>query len=229
MMKKTYGSPAESLRPAPPRPGARELSMEASTLQVRPDLLRRVSTVEELGNVAGKVYDDSLSGAPRFRKALQEYSAQHLVETMVEGLLQLNSNEIEGFSICPLVTESIRCLSLNRIEAELSVSFCAAVLTFYSTPESAIARAHDGHLGLYRTYYNDVLLKYVVRRLEERLDPAAASRLEEFEARVTQTLGEVLSELRERFPPGALPGPLLSRSRCPPSGRPSSSGGSAGT
>ena len=124
MMKKTYGSLPKAYETRRRVRVRCALTIESNTLQVRPDLLRRVSTVEELGNVAGKVYDDSLSGAPRFRRALREYSAQHLVETMVEGLLQLNSNEIEGFSICPLVTESIRCLSLNRIEAELLVSFC---------------------------------------------------------------------------------------------------------
>jgi hypothetical protein len=200
MMRKTYGS-------LPRAPGVRRrvrvrgaLSLESSSLRVAPDLLQGVSTGEELGAAAGRVYRESLDGAPRFRQALQEYSAQHLVETLVEGLLQLSSNEIEGFSICPLVTESIRCASLNRIEAQVEVAFCAAVLTFYTEPESAAARAHDGHLDLYRTYYQDVLLKYVTRRLEETLDPGSTSRVEEFEAGVTQALGEVLQDLRRLFP-----------------------------
>jgi len=200
MMKKTYGAlpkAYDSRRRARVRC---RLSIESSSVQVAPDLLKDVSTAEELGLAAGRVYDRSLAGTPRFKQALQEYSAQHLVETLVEGLLQLTSKEIEGFSICPLVTESIRCLSLNRIEADVDVNFCAAILTFYTTQESAAARARDGHLGLYRTYYQDILLKFVTRRMEELLDPSAASRIEEFEAQVTRSLGAVLSELRRRFP-----------------------------
>jgi hypothetical protein len=200
MMRKTYASlpkPYQALRRARVRCA---LFLESSSLQVEPEVLRGVATVEELGAAAGKIYDRVLAGAPRFERALEDFSARHLVETMIEGLLQLNSREIEGFSICPLVTESIRCPTLSRVEAEVEVVFCAAVLTFYTAPESAAALAHDGHLGLYRTYYKDVLLKHVTRRMEEKLDPAAAVGIEEFEARVTQELGDALSELRRLFP-----------------------------
>ena len=200
MMKKTYGSLPKTYdvrRRARVHCG---LSMESSTLQVAPNLLQGVSTAEELAAVAGRVYDRSLAQAPRFKRGLQEYSAQHLVETMVEGLLQLTSNEIEGFSICPLVTESIRSLALNRVEAEVEINFCAAILTFYTAPESAAARAHDGHLGLYQTYYREILLKYVTRRMEEILDPSASTAIEKFEAHVTESLGMVLSEIRRLFP-----------------------------
>jgi hypothetical protein len=200
MMKKTYGSLPKiyELRRRVRVRGA--LSMESSSLRVAPDLLRGISTAEDLGVQAGRIYDRSLAGAPRFGRALRAYSAQHLVETMIEGLLQLTSKEIEGFSICPLVTESIRCLAFNRIEAEVDVRFCSAILTFYTAAESPAARAHEGHLGLYRTYYREILLKFVSRRLEELLDPAAASQVEEFEALVTNALSQALAELRRLFP-----------------------------
>src|SRR5436190_4108346 len=200
MMKKTYGSLPKAYDLRRRVRVRRELSMEASSLRVSPDLLQGVTTAQELGAQAAGIYDRSLEAAPRFRRALQEYSAQHLVETMIEGLLQLSSKEIEGFSICPLVTESVRCLALNRIEAEVEVRFCSAILTFYTAAESPAARAHDGHLGLYRTYYREILLKFVSRRLEEGLDPAAVSQVEEFEAQVTHALSESLAELRRLFP-----------------------------
>jgi hypothetical protein len=200
MMKRTYGS-LPKLYDLGRRVRVRaDLSMESSSIRVPPELLDGVATARELGDRAAEIYDRSLGEAPRFRKALQEYSAQHLVETMIEGLLQLSSKEIEGFSICPLVTESIRCLSSNRVSAEVEIQFCSAILTFYTAAESPAARAHDGHLGLYRTYYREILLKFVRRRLEEGLDPAAASRVEEFEAQVTHALSEALAELRRIFP-----------------------------
>ena len=200
MMKKTYASL--------PKPYALhrrvhvrgDLSMESSSIRVPADLLEGVASAQDLGARAAEIYDLSLNGAPRFKNALQEYSAQHLVETMIEGLLQLSSKEIEGFSICPLVTESVRCLALNRIDAGVEVRFCSAILTFYTAAESPAARAHDGHLGLYRTYYREILLKFVGRRLEESLDPAAASQVEEFEAQVTHALSNALAELRRLFP-----------------------------
>src|SRR5437868_4715021 len=70
MMRKTYGSLPKSYD-ARRRARVRcALSMESSTLQVDSDLLRGVSTAEELGLAAGKVYDRSLGAAPRFRQAL---------------------------------------------------------------------------------------------------------------------------------------------------------------
>jgi hypothetical protein len=200
MMRKTYGS-------LPKAHGAQRrgrvrcaLSIESSSVRIDPDFLKGVSTSEELASAAGQIYDWSLEETFRFRRALQEYSAQHLVETLVEGLLELTQREIEGFSICPLVTESIRCLALNRAEAQVEVNFCAAILTFYTVADSAVARAQGGQLELYRTYYKDILLKYVTRRLEESLDPSARTRMEAFEALVTETLGRILQELRRVFP-----------------------------
>jgi hypothetical protein len=200
MMRKTYASlpNAHSLRRRVRVRGS--LSMESSSLRVPPRLLLGVGTAQELGAEAGRIYDRSLEGAPRFRGALREYSAQHLVETIIEGLLQLSSKEIEGFSICPLVTESVRCPALRRIEAEIEIRFCSAILTFYTALESPAAQSHDGHLALYRTYYREILLRFVCRRLEERLDPAGAGRVEEFEAQVTHALSEALAELRRLFP-----------------------------
>jgi hypothetical protein len=199
-MKKTYGSLPKVYELGRRVRVRGELSMESSSIRVSPDLLQGVSTAQQLGARAAEVYDQSLDGTPRFRKALQEYSAQHLVETMIEGLLQLSSKEIEGFSICPLVTESVRCLSSTRLGAEVELRFCSAILTFYTAVESPAAQAHDAHLGLYRTYYREILLQFVRRRLEEGLDPEAASQVEEFEAHVTHALSEALAELRRLFP-----------------------------
>jgi hypothetical protein len=200
MMKKTYASLPNvyGLRRRVRVRG--ELSMESSSIRVDAEQLQGVRNVEDLGILADRIYDRSLEGAPRFRKALQAYSAQHLIETLIEGLLQLGSKEIEGFSICPLVTESVRGLALGRVEAEVEIRFCSAILTFYTALESPAARAHDGHLGLYRTYYREVLLKFVRRRLEEELDPAAATHVEQFEAQVTNALVRALAELRRLFP-----------------------------
>src|SRR5438045_2315513 len=103
MMKKTYGSLPKRHDLGRRVQVSGELSMESNSIRVTPDLLDGVATAQELGSRAAEVYERSLEGTPRFRKALQEYSAQHLVETMMEGLLQLSSKEIEGFSICPLV------------------------------------------------------------------------------------------------------------------------------
>jgi hypothetical protein len=153
-----------------------------------------------LADATRRLLEQSLEGAPVFSKALQEFSARHLLETIAEGVLQLAMGEIEGFSVCPLVTSSIRCHSKSRFEAEIEVNFCAAILTYFTALESAAARSHEGHLGLYQTYYRDVLLKFASRRLEQLLDPAPLSRAEALEAHVTETLGRVLSELRERFP-----------------------------
>src|SRR5262249_44182813 len=158
MMKKTYGTLPKAYDVRRRVRVRGDLSMESSSLRVLPGLLQRIATAEELGVEAARIYERSLEGTPRFRRALREYSSQHLLETMVEGLLQLSSKEIEGFSICPLVTESIRCLTLNRVEAEVELSFCSAILTFYTASESPAAQAHDGHLGLYRTYYREILL-----------------------------------------------------------------------
>lgn len=198
MMRKTYGSLPK--RPAAGRLKVRcLLSMESASLQVPDELIRDSVAPDRLAEIAGEIHDRSLRETPRFAAALQEYSARHLIETMVEGLLQLTSNEIEGFSICPLVTESIRCASPVRAGAEFDVSFCAAIYTYYTAPESAAARAHDGHLELYRTYYRDVLVKFVERRMGQLLEPLRSGR-DEIEKNVTRTLGAVLTELREQFP-----------------------------
>jgi hypothetical protein len=198
MMRKTYGSLPKIQ--AQPRCRVRcALSIESESLQVS-DELGAPFTPGKLAEGATRILEQSLEGSPRFARALQEFSAQHLLETVAEGLLQLAAGEIEGFSVCPLVTSSIRCLSRSRIDAEVEVNFCAAILTYFKELESAAARSHDGHLGLYRTYYHDILLKYVARRLEELLDPAPLARTGELEHHVTQTLGRVLTELRERFP-----------------------------
>lgn len=206
MMRRTYGSPPK-LYALPPetRKGARcrvrcRLELESSSLRVAPDLLSAASSPAEIAEAAGRIYDRSLREIPHFARALQEYSAQQLVETIIEGLLQLTSNEIEGFSICPLVTESIRCTPRDRLPAHVEVTFRAAILTFYTEEESAVARAHEGHLELYRTYYQDVLLRYASRRMAELLDPVRAGRIEDFEAHTTETLGQVLSELRRLLP-----------------------------
>jgi hypothetical protein len=79
------------------------------------------------------------------------------------------------------VTSSIRCLSKSRVDAEVEVNFSAAILTYFTELESAAAKSHDGHLGLYRTYYRDILLKFVTRRLEELLDPGPIGRPESLE------------------------------------------------
>src|ERR1043165_7170020 len=103
MMKKTYGS-LPKLYDLGRRVRVRAaLSMESSSIRVSPDLLDGVASARERGDRAAAGSDRSRGEAPRLRKALQESSAQHLVETMIEGLLQLSSKEIEGFSICPLV------------------------------------------------------------------------------------------------------------------------------
>jgi hypothetical protein len=199
MMRKTYGSLPRIQ--AMPRCRVRcALSIESESVQVTADVLGGPINPGRLAEATTRILERSLEGAPLFAKALQEYSARHLLETIAEGVLQLTANEIEGFSVCPLVTSSIRCQSRSRVDAEVEVNFSAAILTYFAVPDSAAARSHDGHLGLYRTYYRDILLKFVARRLEQLLDPAPLARPEELEKHVTVTLGRVLTELRERFP-----------------------------
>jgi len=198
-MRKTYGSLPRIQ--AMPRCRVRcALSIESKGVLVTDELQEGTINPGELAESATRILERSLEGAPLFAKALQEFSARHLLETVAEGLLQLSMGEIEGFSVCPLVTSSIRCLSRSRAEAEVEVNFCAAILTYFTAAESDAAQSHDGHLGLYRTYYRDVLLKFVARRLEELLDPGPLARAESLESHVTATLGRVLTELRQRFP-----------------------------
>lgn len=206
MMRKTYGSlpklhalPPETRRGVGCRVRCR-LDIEANRVRVKPGLLSPAAPAGAVASAAGRIYEESLKGTPLFARALQEFSAQHLIETIVEGLLQLTSDEIEGFSICPLVTESIRCVPRGRLPADVDVSFRAAILTFYAEEESAVARAHEGHLELYRTYYQDVLVRYAARRMAELLDPVRAGRVEDFEAHATSSLGQALAELRRLFP-----------------------------
>jgi len=199
MLRKTYAS-LPRLQ-AMPRCRVRcALSIESEGIQVTGELLGSTFNPGKLAEATTTLLEQSLDGVPVFAKALQEFSARHLLETIAEGVLQLAMGEIEGFSVCPLVTSSIRCLSRSRVDCEVEVNFSAAILTYFSALESAAARSHDGHLGLYRTYYRDVLLKFVSRRLEELLDPGPLTRPEELEGHVTQTLGRVLTELRSRFP-----------------------------
>jgi hypothetical protein len=176
------------------------LSIESAGIPVTEEFLAGPINPGKLVDSTTKLLEQSLEGVPIFSKALQEFSARHLLETIAEGVLQLSIGEIEGFSVCPLVTSSIRCLSRSRVEAEVEVNFCAAILTYFTSLDSAAARSHDGHLGLYRTYYRDVLIKFVSRRLEELLDPGPLARSEKLEPHVTETLGRVLTELRQRFP-----------------------------
>ena len=205
MMRKTYGSLLKLYAVPPGKKGVRcrvrcRLEMESNSVRLEPGVLSPASAPGEIAEAAGRIYERSLRGAPLFARALQEYSAQHLIETIVEGLLQLMSNEIEGFSICPLVTESIRCIPRDRLPADVDVTFRAAILTFYTDEESAVARAHEGHLELHRTYYQDVLIRYAARRMAELLDPVRAGRLEDFEAHTSESLAQALAELRRLFP-----------------------------
>jgi hypothetical protein len=199
MMRKTYGS-LPKIHVMPRCRVKCSLSMESESLQVTQDFLGRPFNPGKLAESTTQLLERSLEGVPAFSKALQEFSARHLLETIAEGVLQLSIGEIEGFSVCPLVTSSIRCLSRSRIEAEVEVNFCAAILTYFTSLDSAAARSHEGHLGLYRTYYREILLKFVARRLEELLDPAPLARAEALESHVTEMLGKVLGELRQRFP-----------------------------
>jgi hypothetical protein len=199
MLRKTYGSLPRIQ--AMPRCRVRcALSIESKSIQVARDFLGETFNPGRLAEATTKLLEQSLDDVPAFAKALQEFSARHLLETIAEGVLQLAMGEIEGFSVCPLVTSSIRCLSKSRVDAEVEVNFSAAILTYFTELESAAAKSHDGHLGLYRTYYRDILLKFVSRRLEELLDPGPIGRPESLEAHVTETLGRVLTELRSRFP-----------------------------
>lgn len=206
MMRKTYGS-LPKLYAVPPETGKKprcrvrcRVEMESNSVKVEPGLLPASGSSRELAEAAGRIYSESLRGTPRFAESLQEYSAQHLIETIIEGLLQLTSNEIEGFSICPLVTESIRCVPRDRLPTDVDVTFRSAILTFYTEEESAVAQAHEGHLELYRTYYQDVLIRYAARRMSELLDPVRAGRVEDFEAHTAESLGQALAELRRLFP-----------------------------
>jgi len=198
-MRKTYGSLPRIQ--AMPRCRVRcGLSIESQSIPVTEEFLGGPFNSGKLVESTTKLLEQSLEGVPVFAKALQEFSARHLLETIAEGVLQLTIGEIEGFSVCPLVTSGIRCLSRSRVDAEIEVNFCAAILTYFTSLDSAAARSHEGHLGLYRTYYRDILLKFVSRRLEELLDPGPLARAEALEPHVTETLGRVLSELRHRFP-----------------------------
>jgi hypothetical protein len=199
MMRKTYGSLPRIQ--AMPRCRVRcGLSIESASIPVTEEFLAGPINPGKLVESTTKLLEQSLEGVPVFSKALQEFSARHLLETIAEGVLQLTIGEIEGFSVCPLVTSSIRCLSRSRVDAEVEVNFCAAILTYFTSLDSAAARSHDGHLGLYKTYYRDVLVKFASRRLEELLDPGPLARSEKLEPHVTETLGRVLAELRQRFP-----------------------------
>jgi hypothetical protein len=199
MMRKTYASLPRIQ--AMPRCRVRcALSIESRSVLVTDEIQEGTINPGKLAESATRLLERSFEGAPLFAKALQEFSARHLLETVAEGLLQLSMGEIQGFSVCPLVTSSIRCLSRNRVEAEVEVNFCAAILTYFTAGESEAAQSHDGHLGLYRTYYRDILLKFVSRRLEELLEPGPLARAEKLESYVTAALGRVLTELRQRFP-----------------------------
>jgi hypothetical protein len=199
MLRKTYGSLPRFQ--AMPRCRVRcALSIESESIQVTREFLGETVSPGRLAETTTKLLEQSLDGVPVFSKALQEFSARHLLETIAEGVLQLAMGEIEGFSVCPLVTSSIRCLSRTRSDAEVEVNFSAAILTYFGELESAAARSHDGHLSLYQTYYRDILIKFVSRRLEELLDPGPLARHESLESHVTETLGRVLTELRTRFP-----------------------------
>lgn len=199
MMRKTYGS-LPKIQAMPRCRVHCGLSIESKSLSVTEEFLAGPFNPEKLVESTTKLLEESLEGVPVFSKALQEFSARHLLETIAEGVLQLTIGEIEGFSVCPLVTSSIRCLSKSRVDAEVEVNFCSAILTYFTSLDSAAARSHDGHLGLYRTYYRDILLKFVSRRLGELLDPGPLARDEALEPHVTETLGRVLGELRQRFP-----------------------------
>lgn len=206
MLRKSYGSlprlhdlPGEARRLGRCKVRCR-LEMEAVRLRVDPNLLMPTFSPPELAETARRLYEESLEGVPGFARALQEFSAQHLVETIVEGLLQLTSDEIEGFSVCPLVTESIRCIPRDHGTADVAVHFRAALLTYFTDRESAVAVAHEGHRELYRTYYEEILVRYATRRMEELLDPVRAARLDHLEAHSAETLGQALSELRRLFP-----------------------------
>ena len=197
MLRKTYGSLPRIQ--AMPRCRVRcALSIESQSLQVTREFLGDTFSPGRLADATTKLLEQSLDGVPVFGKALQEFSARHLLETIAEGVLQLAMGEIEGFSVCPLVTSSIRCLAKSRVDAEVEVNFSGEASD--ECGASAAARSHDGHLGLYRTYYRDILIKFVSRRLEELLDPTPLSRPEALEGHVTETLGRVLTELRSRFP-----------------------------
>ncbi len=204
MLRKSYGSlPRIHDLPGEARTRSRvrcRLEMEAHQLRVDPSFLIATSSPEELAETARRLYEESLESVPRFAQALQEFSAQHLIETIVEGLLQLTSDEIEGFSVCPLVTESIRSVSRDRGGSELHVMFRAALLTYFTNQEGAVAAAHEGHRILYRTYYDDILVRYATRRMEELLDPVRTTRSDQLEAHGSEALGQALSELRRLFP-----------------------------
>jgi hypothetical protein len=95
MLRKTYGS----------LPGSRRCPL--------PGPLRAVDRIEEHpgdpgfsgGDVqprpAGRGHDElleeSLDDVPTFAKALQEFSARHLLETIAEGVLQLAMGESRDF------------------------------------------------------------------------------------------------------------------------------------
>jgi hypothetical protein len=206
MLRKGYGSlprvhdlPRDARRISRCKVHCR-LEMEARRLRVDPAMLMPTFSPPELAETARRLYEESLEGVPRFARALQEFSAQHLIETIVEGLLQLTSDEIEGFSVCPLVTESIRCVPRDHGTTDVAVMFRAALLTYFTDQESAVAVAHEGHRELYRTYYEEILVRYATRRMEELLDPVRAARLDQLEAHTAETLGQALSELRRLFP-----------------------------
>jgi hypothetical protein len=206
MLRKGYGSlprlhsiPGEARRVSRCKVRCR-LEMEVHRLRVDPTLLMPTFSPPELAETARRLYEESLEGVPRFAQALQSFSAQHLVETIVEGLLQLTSDEIEGFSVCPLVTESIRCLPRDHGTSDVTVQFRAALLTYFTDRESAVVVAHEGHRELYRTYYDEILVRYATRRMEELLDPVRAARPDQMEAHSAETLGQALSELRRIFP-----------------------------
>ncbi len=155
---------------------------------------------EALARATGAIYAEGLELAPRFALTLQDYAADELVRTVVTGLLELASRTIEGFSVCPLLTESVRCTSLAADDAEVEVRFCAAVLTFFMVPEGPTAEAHDGHLGLYQTYYREILTRFATRRMEEILNEFSAARRSDLERQATEALSRGLVELRTRFP-----------------------------
>src|SRR5688500_16572754 len=98
MMRKSYGSlprlhgiPGEARRAARSKVRCR-LEMAAHRIRVDPAMLMPTFSPPELAEAARRLYEESLEGVPQFARALQEFSAQHLVETIVEGLLQLTSD-----------------------------------------------------------------------------------------------------------------------------------------
>jgi hypothetical protein len=174
------------------------LSLESGFQWIRVESLQAVTTPEEFVAVAREIYERCLEGAPRFSRAIEDRSLPNLVENLIDGMMKLAREEANGFSLCPLVTESVRFASTPWGGIEVAIHFLVALLTFVT--ESECASSHQDLWNLCHTYYQDILLVFVRRRLAVGIDPTHLTDVKEAQAEIGSVLTSALTDLRSALP-----------------------------